>query len=130
MIAAAVPTPGRVALGSGSVREEPAGDRVSRAGTARGLVLLGSGLLLAASAATAFLALVFAPVLLDLDGITGSVVLAVVAFAGVSVVSIALANLAALRSASTRGVVIWGCGTLVAGAVIGVGTLLALLTRG
>ena len=103
---------------------------VSRVGTARALVLLGSGLLLAASAVTAFLALVFGPVLLDRDGITGPVVLGVVAFVAISLLAIALANLIALRSASTRRVVIGGCGTLLAGSVVGAGALLVLITLG
>jgi hypothetical protein len=105
-------------------------ESVSRVGTARALVLLGSGLLLAASAVTAFLALVFGPVLLDRKGITGPIVLGVVAFVAISLLAIALANLIALRAASTRRVVIGGCGTLLAGSVLGVGALLVLITLG
>jgi hypothetical protein len=93
-------------------------------------VLLGSGLLLAAGAVTAFLVLVFGPVLLDRAGITGPIVLGVVAFMAISVLAVALANLIALRSASTRRVVIGGCGTLIAGSVLGVGALLVLITLG
>jgi hypothetical protein len=97
-------------------------------GTARALVLLGSALLLATSAVTAFLALVFGPVLLDREGITAPIVLGVVAFVVISLLAIALANVVALRSASTRRVVIGGCGTLLAGSVVGIGVLLALIT--
>jgi hypothetical protein len=103
---------------------------VSRVATARALVLLGSGLLLAAGGVIAFLALVFGPVLLDRHGITGPVVLGVVAFVAISLLAIALANLVALRSASPRRVIIGGCGTLLAGSVLGVGVLLAIVALG
>jgi hypothetical protein len=103
-------------------------ERVSRAGTARALVLLGSALLLAGSGVITFLALVFGPVLLDRDGLTGGMVVAVVAFVVVSLATIAVASLVALRAAGTRTVVMGGCGVLLAGGVVGVGVLLALIT--
>jgi hypothetical protein len=103
-------------------------ERVTRAGTARALVLLGSAVLLAGSGVITFLALVFGPVLLKRDGLTGGMVLAVVAFVVVSLVTIAVAALVALRSTDTRTVVAGGCGVLLAGGVVSVGVLLALIT--
>ena len=100
----------------------------SRVGAVRALVLLGSAMQLAGSGVVSFLALVFGPVLLHRDGLTGSIVLAVVVFVVVSLVGIALANLVALRAASTHGVAIGGCGILLVGFVAGIGALLTLIT--
>lgn len=99
-----------------------------RVGTARALVLLGSAMQLAGSGVVSFLALVFGPVLLHRSGVTGPMVLAVVLFVVVSLAGIALANLVALRAASTRGVAIGGCGILLVGFVTGMGILLTLIT--
>jgi hypothetical protein len=100
----------------------------SRVGAARALVLLGSAMQLAGSAVVSFLALVFGPVLLHRGGLTGPIVLAVVVFVVISLVGIALANLVALRSASTRGAAVGGCGILLIGFVAGIGALLTLIT--
>jgi hypothetical protein len=111
-------------------------ERVSRVGTARALVLLGSALQLAASGVltlssslarwrSASLVLVFGPVLLDR---ADTPVLAVVVFVAVSLLTIALANVVALRSSTIRTVAIGGCGTLLAGSVLGAGALLVLIT--
>jgi hypothetical protein len=99
-----------------------------RVGSARALVLLGSAMQLAGSGVVSFLALVFGPVLLHRAGLTGSIVLAVVVFVVVSLAGIGLANLVALRSASTRTVALGGCGILLVGFVTGIGTLLTLIT--
>jgi hypothetical protein len=109
------------------VEEQP--QRVSRVGTARALVLLGSALQLAAAAVACFLMLVFGPALLHRPAITGPIVLAVVAFVAITLVDIALANLFALRAGSVGRVVGAGCGTLLAGAVVGVAALLVIATR-
>lgn len=106
--------------------EEPPGP-VSRAGTARALVLLGSAVQLAISGVVCFLVLVFGPVLGERYGFTGSPVLAVVVFVAIVLGDIALANLLALRASSTRGVALAGCGTLLVGAVVGAGGLLLIL---
>lgn len=95
-------------------------------GTARALVLLASGLHLAAVGMVCFLALLLGPLLVQERRITGSVVLAVVAFVTIDVVAVALANLLALRSSSTRRVVARGCGTQLAGALLGTAALLLL----
>lgn len=102
-----------------------AGDK---AGAARALVLLGSAMQLAACGLVSFLILVFGPVLRDKSGLTGPIVLAVVLFVLISLVGIALANLVALRAASTRGVALGGCGILLIGFVAGIGVLLTLVT--
>jgi hypothetical protein len=83
---------------------------------------------LAGSGVVSFLALVFGPVLLHRDGLTGPIVLAVVVFVVVSLVGIGLANLIALRSASTRAVAAGGCGILLVGFVTAIGALLTLIT--
>ena len=99
-----------------------------RTGAARALVLLGSAMQLAGSGLVSFLVLVFGPVLLHRSGLTGPIVLAVVLFVVISLAGIALANLVALRSASTRGVALGGCGILLVGFVAGLGVLLAIVT--
>jgi hypothetical protein len=100
----------------------------SRVGAARALVLLGSAMQLAGSGVVSFLALVFGPVILRRAGLTGSMVLAVVIFVVISLAGIALANLVALRSASTRNVALGGCGILLLGFVAAIGALLTLIT--
>lgn len=100
----------------------------SRVGAARALVLLASAMQLAGSGVVSFLALVFGPVILRRTGLTGSMVLAVVVFVVVSLAGIALANLVALRSASTRNVAVGGCGILLIGFVVAMGALLTLIT--
>jgi hypothetical protein len=104
-------------------------ERVSRTGTARALVLLGSGLQLAATGVGCFMLLVFGPVLVHRPGITGPVVLAVVALVAITLIDIALANLLALRAASTRGALAGGCGMLLAGTVLGIAALLLITMR-
>jgi hypothetical protein len=99
---------------------------VSRLGTARVLVLLGSGMQLAAAAVGCFLTLAFGPVLRHQPGVTGSMVIAVVVFVAIVLLDIALANLLALRAGSVPGVVAGGCGVLVLGTVLGIGALLLL----
>ncbi|HEV2781625.1 MAG TPA: hypothetical protein VGX25_19755 [Actinophytocola sp.] len=105
--------------------EQP--ERMSRAGIARALVLLGSALLLAVTGIVCFVALVFGPVLGERYGLVGPVVLAVVVFVVIIVLAIALANLFAMRARGTRGIVLTGCGTLLAGSVIGGGALLLIM---
>jgi hypothetical protein len=109
------------------VEEQPG--RVSRIGTARMLVLLGSGLQLAAGAIACLVVLVFGPVLRHRSGGTGPVVLAVVVFVVIMLAGIAVANLLALRARSVRRVLAGGCGTLLAGTALGAAALLVLLTR-
>jgi hypothetical protein len=99
---------------------------VSRLGTARALVLLGSGMQLAAAAVACFLILVFGPVLVHQRALTGSIVIAVVVFVAIVLLDIALANLFALRAATVRGALTGGCGVLLAGTVLGIGALLLI----
>ena len=102
---------------------------MSQVGTARALVLLGSAVQLAFGAVTCFAALVFGPVALHRPAITGPIVLGVVAFVVIVVLDIALANLLALRAATTGGVLVRGCGTLLAGTVLALAALLVLAVR-
>ncbi|MFC4854305.1 hypothetical protein [Actinophytocola glycyrrhizae] len=101
----------------------------SQPGTARALVLLASALAMAGAALTFLLALVFGPALLDRQGLTGTVLAATAMFSGLVLVSAVVANLLALRVRSTRGIVGVGCGTLLAGVVIGIGVLLLVIAR-
>lgn len=107
----------------------PEEERVSRVGTARALVLLGSGLQLALCAVACFLMLVFGPVALHRPAITGPIVLGVVVFVAIVVLDIALANLLALRAGTIPRIVAGGCGTLLAGTVLAIGALLVIALR-
>jgi MFS family permease len=101
---------------------------VSRRGTARALVLLASGLAVAAAALTFFGALVFGPALLDRHGRTGPVLLGTAAFCVFVLVAALLANVLAVRADTVSGVVARGCGTLLGGTVIGLAVLLILIS--
>lgn len=103
---------------------------VSRAGTARALVLLASGLTLAAGAVVCFVALIFGPVLTDRRELTTSVVLACIAFVVVILIAVVVANVLALRGRTTRGVVASGCATLLVGAVLALAALVVLISWG
>lgn len=102
---------------------------MTRIGTARTLVLLGSGLQLGFGAVTSFLTLVFGPLALHRPAITGSIVLGVVAFVVIIVLDIALANLLAARAASVPRALAGGCGTLVAGTAVAVAALVLVALR-
>jgi formate hydrogenlyase subunit 4 len=104
-------------------------DRISRRSTARALVLLASGFAVAGAAIVCFVALVFGPALLERSGSTGTVVLAAAVFAVIVLVAAVVANLLAVRGRSLRGVVTLGCGTLLAGGVVGLGVLLLLISK-
>jgi hypothetical protein len=98
----------------------------SRPGTARALVLLASALALAGAVLVFLLALAFGSALRDL---TGAVLVATAVFGGFVLVSAVVANLLAIRAKSTRGIVGVGCGTLLAGVVIGLGVLLLVISQ-
>lgn len=110
--------------------EEPErpGGTLSRPGTARALVLLASALSLAAGAVVCFIALVFGPVLTDRRELTTPIVLAVVVFMAITVLAVVLANVLAVRGATTRGVLAVGCGTLLVGIVLAIAALLLLIS--
>jgi len=97
------------------------GDRqnYSRAGTARALVLLASGL----AAGGALLLCLLSLLLFD------KIVLATTAFAALTLVSAVVATLLTIRARSVRGIVGLGCGTLLVGVLIGVGVMLILISR-
>ena len=98
----------------------------SQPGTARALVLLASALALAGAVLVFLLALVFGSALGDR---TGTVLAATAMFAGFVLVSAVVGNLLAIRAKSLRGIVGVGCGTLLAGVVIGLGVLLLVISR-
>jgi hypothetical protein len=98
----------------------------SQPGTARALVLLASGLAVAGAVLVFLLALVFGSALRDL---TGAALIGTAIFAGFVLVSAVVANLLAIRAKSLRGIVGVGCGTLLAGVVIGLGVLLLVISR-
>lgn len=101
----------------------------SQPGTARALVLLASALAIAGAVLVFLLALVFGPALLDRRGLTATVLIATAVFSGFVLVSAVVANLFAIRARSIRGIVGLGCGTLLAGVVIGLGVLLLLIAN-
>lgn len=98
----------------------------SQPGTARALVLLASALAVAGAVLVFLLALVFGSALRDL---TGAVLIGTAVFGGFVLVSAVVANLLAIRAKSLRGIVGVGCGTLLAGVVIGLGVLLLVISR-
>lgn len=98
---------------------------ISRQGTARALVLLASGFAVAGAALLFFGTLVFGPALFARPT---AVVLGTAAFGVFVLVSVVVANLAAVRARSLAGVVGRGCGILLAGVVIGLGLLLLVIS--
>jgi hypothetical protein len=100
----------------------------SRPGTARALVLLGSALAVTAAAGVCFVAIVFGPTLAGRPGLTGAVVLGSVLMFAFVLAGVVLANLLAIRARSLRRVVGAGCGTLFAGVVLGLATLLIVIS--
>ena len=101
----------------------------SQPGTARALVLLASALALAGAVLVFLLALVFGPSLVGHRGLTGTVLAGTATFAGFVLVAAVLGNLLAVRAKSLRGIVGVGCGTLLAGFVVGLGACLLLISR-
>lgn len=99
----------------------------SQPGTARALVLLASALALAGAVLVFLLALVFGSSLRA--DLAGAVLAGTAVFAGFVLVSTVVANLLAIRGRSTRGIVGVGCGTLVAGVLVGLGACLFLISR-
>lgn len=94
-------------------------ENYSRAGTARALVLLASGLAAGGSLLLCLLSLL----LFD------KIILATAAFAALVLVSAAVGTLLTIRSRSVRGIVGLGCGILLAGVVVGLGIMLLLISN-
>lgn len=101
----------------------------SQPGTARALVLLASALTLAGAVLLFLLALVFGSALLDRQGLTAAALAGTAAFGGFVLVSAVVANLLAVRAKSLRGIVGVGCGTLLAGVVVGLAVLLLMVSK-
>lgn len=102
--------------------------KVTRVGTARALVLLAAVLSVGAAALVCFATLAFGPAIFDKPGLTGAMVLATVVFTLVVLVFSIAASLLAARGRTTGTVVIRGCGTLLAGILIGITALLLLIS--
>jgi hypothetical protein len=90
----------------------------SRAGTARALVLLASGLAVGGATLLCLLILVVA----------SQFILAVAAFGALTLVSAVTATLLTVRARSVGRVVGLGCGTLLAGVVLGLAVMLILIS--
>jgi hypothetical protein len=99
----------------------------SQPGTARALVLLGSALAVTAAAGVCFVAIVFGPTLAGRPGLTGAAVLGSALMFACVVIGVVLANVLAIRARSLRRVVAAGCGTLLAGVVVGLAVLLVVI---
>jgi hypothetical protein len=97
------------------------GDRqtFSRPGTARALVLLASALATGGAVLLCLLAFVFA----------GRIAPATAVFAGFVLVSAVLATLLTVRARSVGRVVGLGCGTLLAGVLVGLAVMLLLISK-
>jgi hypothetical protein len=96
------------------------GDRqtFSRPGTARALVLLASALATGGAVLLCLLTVVF----------VSRIALATAAFAGFVLVGAALATLLTVRARTVGRVVGVGCGTLLAGVVLGLAVMLLLIS--
>ena len=98
-------------------------------GTARALVLLAAVLAAGAAVLVCFATLVFGPAIFDEPGLTGTMVLASAAFALVVLVFSIVAAVLAARGRTVGTVVARGCGTLLAGIVVGLTALLLLISK-
>lgn len=92
-------------------------------------MLLASALALAGAVLVFLLVLVAGPALLEPRGLTGTALAATAVLAAFVLVSAVVANLLAIRAKSLRGIVGVGCGTLLAGVVVGLGACLLLISR-
>jgi hypothetical protein len=91
----------------------------SRVGTARALVLLASGLAVGGAALFCLFTFILA----------NRIALPTIAFGALVLVSAILAVVLAIRARSLRAVVGLGCGTLLAGVVVGLAVMLLLISR-
>ncbi|MCT2582667.1 hypothetical protein [Actinophytocola gossypii] len=103
--------------------------RVSRVGTARALVLLGAVLAVGAAVLVCVGTLVAGPALLDQPGLSWPIVLAAVGFVVVVIGFAVVGSVLAARGRTVGSVVFNGCGTLLAGILVGITTLLLLISR-
>ena len=90
-------------------------------------MLLASALALAGAVLVFLLVLVLGSSLVG--RLTGTVLAATATFAGFVLVAAIVGNLLAIRATSPRGIVGVGCGTLLAGFVVGLGACLLLISR-
>ncbi|MGQ0839354.1 hypothetical protein [Actinokineospora sp.] len=97
----------------------------NRTGTAKALVLLAAATLFAAGGVVCFVVIVFGPTLTKGQG---SPVAGAVAYSVITLLTVVLAVVAAIRAATTRRTILAGCGTLLVGTIVAIGTLLVLVT--
>jgi hypothetical protein len=109
------------------VDEQPR--EISRVGTARALVSLAAVLAVGGSVLVCVAALVVGPALAERPGLPGALIGATAVFAAVVVVFAIAAGVFAARARTVRSAVVGGCGTLLAGIVIGLAALLLLISR-
>jgi hypothetical protein len=102
---------------------------VTRLGTARALVLLAAVLCAGAGVLGCVAAVVLGPAILDRPDRTGALVLGSVVLAVTVLLSAAVAAVLAVRARTVGAVVFRGCGLLLAGMLIGLATLLMLISR-
>ncbi|MFL6121233.1 hypothetical protein [Actinophytocola sp.] len=97
------------------------GDResISRVGTARALVLLGAGLATGGTLLLCLLTVVFVP----------RIALATAVLAAFTLVSAITATLLTIRARTLPRVVGVGCGTVLAGVLVGLAVMLVLISR-
>ncbi|RLK59734.1 hypothetical protein [Actinokineospora cianjurensis] len=94
-----------------------------RIGTARVLVLIASAAVFAAGGVVCFLVLLFGPTIKDGDPVAGTV-----AYTALSLATAGGAVAIAVRAATTKRVVLGGCGTLLVGTLVAAGAMVLLVT--
>jgi hypothetical protein len=94
-------------------------ETISRLGTARALVLLASGLAAGGAALLCLLTVVFVT----------KIALATAIFAAFVLVSAIAGTVLTVRARSLRTVIGFGCGTLLAGVIIGLAVMLVLIAH-
>ena len=101
---------------------------ISRLGTARALVVLAAVLAFVVSALVCLVVLVFGPTVLSRAGLTGAAVLGAAVFCVVVLGSGIAACLLAVRARTIGAVLGRGFGVLLGGVVLGLATLLLLIS--
>ncbi|GAB3461423.1 hypothetical protein [Actinophytocola sediminis] len=107
--------------------EQPS--RVTHVGTARALVLLAAVLSGGAALLVCVAALVLGPAILDRPELSGALALGGVTFVVVVALFAVVASVLAARGRTVGTVVVRGCGLLLAGMLIGVASMLLLITH-
>jgi hypothetical protein len=109
------------------VDEQPR--EISRVGTARALVSLAAVLAAGGAVLACVAALVVGPAMRERPGLPGALIGGTAVFAAVVLVSAIAAGILAARARTVRTTIVGGCGTLLAGIVIGLAALLLLISK-